>query len=319
MKLRPTSIALLVVAVVLAGSAALVARGLMHPAPPQKVVVEQPQPKPDPVLVLTAAEPITPGDFVDGTVVRWTKHAEEDVRPGEIVGRSAGDRRELERTLFGATVRQDITPGEPIPDNALIYPGSPGFIAAVLSAGMRAISIPTSAVTSNAGLVSAGDWVDVILSVERDEAAVMSADSGGLAQANLAAQTILRHVRVLALGNDTKSLAPVSVVNTDGKEVKGKDQKSKRSQRRREYETLTLEVTPDEAEQLAVAREAGSLQVVLRSVKDTEVAMAETGEDEKKKVTRLQDATAIFASDKKSKQTATVQTFLGNKVGAVSF
>ncbi|MUM78537.1 Flp pilus assembly protein CpaB [Pseudodesulfovibrio sp. F-1] len=319
MKLRQSSVALLAVAIVLATSSALVARNLMRPPEPQKIIVEkQPEPVAAPEFVLVAVNGLQPGDFVDGSTVQWAQMEAAGIRPGEIVGNSADSRRKHEQNLFGATVRQDIEAGKPIMDNLLLRPGSPGFIAAVLSPGMRAISIPISAVTSNAGLVSAGDWVDVILSVERSEAAMMSAESGGLAQANLAAQTILRRVRVLALNSDTTSLAPLSVVATNGQEV-STAAKGAQPQRRNVYETITLEATPDEAERLAVAREAGSLQVVLRSVKDVDTADAELAEGNKDQVTRLHDATSIFVSNKKSKTTAMVQTFHGAKVGAVNF
>jgi len=314
MKLRPSSIALLTVALVLAAGSALVARNLMRRPAPPKVVVKQ-QKLPDPTFVLTAATTINPGDFIDGRAVQWAERPEHDVHAGEVIGRTTESRRKQEQALFGSTVRQTFEAGDSISANLLLSPGSPGFISAVLSPGMRAISIPTSAVTSNAGLVSAGDWVDVILSVERDEAAEMSVDSGGLAQANLAAQTILRRIRVLALNSDTQSLAPISVVTTDGQEVASAKKKKTQSKRRKVYETITLEVTPEEAERLAVAREAGSLQVVLRSMKAT----AEAGEEEKTQVTRLQDATAIFVVKKKSKSVSKVQTFHGTKAGAVSF
>lgn len=319
MKLKPSSIALLAIALVLAASSAFVARNLMRtPAPPKTVAAQKEQPKPKPLLVLKASQAIAPGKFIDRSVVRWEKQSESDTHAGDIIAKDASARRALEQNIFGSTVSKTIEAGETILDNMLLYSGSPGFIPAVLSPGMRAITIPTSAVTSNAGLVSAGDWVDVILSVERDGAAMMSSESGGLPQANLAAQTILQKVRVLALNSDTKSLAPAHGALSNGKN----DKKAKKNSHK-SYETITLEVTPEAAERLAVAREAGSLQVVLRSLQDDDtLVVADTEEDEteenEKKVTRLKDTTAIFVSSQKA-GACKVQTFQGNKVGNVSF
>ena len=135
-------------------------------------------------------------------------------------------------------------------DNALLSPGSPGFLSAVLSPGKRAMSIPISVVTSNAGLVSAGDWVDVILSVEHDEAQFIASANplGGMAQANLAAQTILRQARVLALNSDTESLVPASVAASDDEAASSKKDRKKAQRKNKVYKTITLEVSPQEAE-----------------------------------------------------------------------
>jgi len=319
MKLKFSSIALLTVALILAASSAFVARSLMRPPAAPPAVVAKKEPVPEPVLVLTAAQAIKPGDFLDRSVTEWVEVPENSVHAGDIIGRSASGRRSAEQSLFGITVRETIEPGQRILDGKLLYPGSPGFISAVLSPGMRAITIPTSAVTSNAGLVSAGDWVDVILSVERTEAASISAEMGGLAQAHLAAQTILRKVRVLALNSDTKSLAPTPQPAADDSASKKKRNKHSK---KKAYETITLEVTPNEAERLAVAREAGSLQVVMRSMKEIEnedeTLVAENG-DQEEKVTRLKDTTDIFYSRKKGKGVARVLTFQGSRAQMVSF
>lgn len=317
MKFRPTSVILLVVALVLATSSAIVARNLMRPPPPKAAAKEQP--KPSPSLVLTATRAIDPGDFIDRGIVEWVVRHDDAIRSGHIVGKTFDSRRKQEQNLFGSTVRHTIPAGEAVIDNLLLPPGSPGFIAAVLAPGMRAISIPTSAVTSNAGLVNAGDWVDVILSVERDEAAAMSMQAGtGMAQANLAAQTILRRVRVLALNSDTGSLAPVAVPAAGEQDAtQEKQRKTQQNPRRMVFETITLEVTPEAAEQLAVAREAGSLQVVLRGVKDSDQSAASLAGSGLKLVTRLQDTTAIF--NDKAKAAAQVQTFHGDKAAKVTF
>ncbi len=317
MKLRPSSIVLLIVALILAAGTAMVARNLMRPpAPPKEVVTKEP-PKPATTHVLVAAAAIAPGDFVDSRVLKWVEKLEEDVQAGDIAAQSVGSRREEEQRLLGSTVRRVIEAGESVVDNALLSPGSPGFLSAVLSPGKRAMSIPISVVTSNAGLVSAGDWVDVILSVEHDEAQFIASANplGGIAQANLAAQTILRQARVLALNSDTESLVPASVAAGDEEAASSKKDRKKAQRKNKVYKTITLEVSPQEAERLAVAREAGSLQVVLRSIRDVDEAGVDVAEGGRKGVTRLKDVTSVF----KTHDTMAATYFGGQKPRLIRF
>ena len=123
--------------------------------------------------------------------------------------RNAIQNKDTAALLMGATVRRSVPQGELITQDDVLYPGNPGFLAAVLSPGKRAVSIPTSAVSSNSGLVSAGDWVDVILTLKRETAEAMADQEDKTSgMTKLAAQTILTNVRVLALNNSTESIAP---------------------------------------------------------------------------------------------------------------
>ncbi len=81
MKLKPSSILLLVFALSLAGGSALVARALMRPQEPVKVVVEESVSKPAPAYLLVALKNIEPGDFVDSTSIGWRELREGENRP----------------------------------------------------------------------------------------------------------------------------------------------------------------------------------------------------------------------------------------------
>lgn len=244
---------LLAGALVLAGGAALLARVLLA-TPPAPVVVHAPKAPPVEVkiekAVLVAARDLKPGEFIDNSAVQW-QVTEEDLSPLLYFLRGQ-DEKEV---LFGATVRQPVAQGQALANNQVVRPGEPGFVAAVLKPGMRAIAVPTSAVASNSGLVSAGDRVDVILSLNRDKE-----DSSAIpgAAPRLASQTLLRDVRVLALNNVARSALSLRASAKD-LEARKKDRRDTEF-----YETATLEVPPQEAERLAVAREIGTLQLVLR-------------------------------------------------------
>lgn len=323
--MKSKSVFLVAGVVLIASASALVARVLMRPPPPVTIIKEVPAVRPVVFRVLSLQRDLLPGEFIDGSVLTWVDVEEKDLRASHISVRGDGDVLALERSVYGATSRQFIRSGVPLTRDMLVRPGEPGFIAAVLSPGMRAVSIPTSAVASNAGLVAAGDWVDVILSLDRNAPVTAPVTNNsntagtGNSTINLAAQTILHHVRVLALNSSADSIAPQTVVASDAAtELKKRGQPS-----RQVFETITLEVTPQAAEQLAVAREVGMLQMSLRGVKDQNTASEGTDHSRAKvdsvgrKVTRLSDATAIFVDA--NGNPATVQTFQGQQQGSIVF
>lgn len=294
--MKKSSVLLLAGAIVLASSSALIARSLMRPPPPVTIVKEVPTATPKTKHVLVAAQDIQPGEFLNGSVLQWKDIPIDDMRSGYIESASISD-------YYGTTVKREIAADAPIQQDALVKPGEPGFLAAVLRPGTRAISVPTSAVASNAGLVSAGDHVDVILGLDRDASLVPP-------QPNqpplLAAQTILRDVRVLALGNEANSIAPIS---TDNKKTPPAN--------RERFNTITLEVTPPQAEKLAVAKEVGTLQIALRRTDDHDETLPTSGDNT---VTRLRDTTTIFAASAvKKSQAVSVTTYKGNQSAQVSF
>ncbi len=318
--MKSKSIVLLTGALAIATATALVARALMRPPPPVTIVKEVPAARPIVFRVLSAQRDLLPGEFINGSVLAWKDVPESDLRANHLSVRSDGDGLAVERGVYGATPRRVLHAGEVLTRDALVRAGEPGFISAVLAPGMRAVSIPTSAVASNAGLVSAGDWVDVILSLERGTQ-LSTASSSPLA--SLAAQTILRRVRVLALNNSVESIAPV--VPPEELERDGKAKAVRTTPGRQVYETLTLEVTPEAAERLAVAREVGTLQVALRGTKEdlpgqdgSATAQAGTASGVRR-VTRLADATEIFQGAGRSGSSVTVKTYQGTQQGAISF
>ena len=306
---RNKSRLLLLGAFVLALATALVARSLLRPPPPVTIVKEVPVVQEEvKTYVLYATHTIQPGEFITTAAFEW-----READAGQVSGLqfSAVDEQAkwaIERKLSGAAFRQATAEGAAIVRTALVYSGEPGFIAAVLTPGMRAVSIPTNAVASNAGLVSAGDWVDVILSLERDKQDASDTNPA----ASLAAQTILRKVRVLALNNNTASIVPV-VAEPQADQPDNNAAASNRTNSRPFFESLTLEVSPADAERLAVAREIGALQVALRSVRDHDTAT-----DSASHITRLGDTTGVIVS-KSNRPPTTVKTYLGSQQTAQNF
>ena len=150
----------------------------------------------------------------------------------------------------GSVVREHIGKGEPIFRDKLVKPGDRGFLSAVLLPGMRAMTISVDSVSAHSGLLLAGDRVDVILT--------QTVSSSNETAAGHVSQTILRAARVLAVG--TQLNPPQKADNIDD-----------------HPRTVTLEVTPKQAQLLAIAAQSGPLTLALRSLPATD---DDTAEDE---------------------------------------
>ncbi|MEG3087275.1 Flp pilus assembly protein CpaB [Sphingomonas sp. PB4P5] len=145
--------------------------------------------------------------------------------------------------LQGTVVRNAITAGQPITQGALVKPGDRGFLAAALTPGMRAVTIPITAQAGVAGFVFPGDRIDLILT--------QTVPGGGDGPPLKASETVMRNLRVLATDQRTDN-----TVGEDGKTVV------------RGFSNVTIEATPKIAEQAAVAQTLGTLSLSLRSIAD---------------------------------------------------
>lgn len=186
--------------------------------------------------ILVAATDLPAGTLVQEQDVKWQAWPEtDDVEDMYVVK----DVRSLDE-FIGTVVRQGITAGEPITDARMVHPGERGYLAAVLSPGTRAVSIPLDATSGISGFVFPGDRVDVILT----HGIVKETEAEGDSGARRASETILTDVRIVAMDQSTN------------------DQQQEASVRR----TATLEVSPKGAEIIAVASELGHLSLSLRSL-----------------------------------------------------
>jgi pilus assembly protein CpaB len=132
-----------------------------------------------------------------------------------------------------------MSAGEPIRFGDVMRPGDHGFLAAVLEAGMRAVTVGVDATTGAAGLIWPGDRVDLILTQTIQEATLPIGR-------RVAAETVLSDARVIAI---------------DQQLVQGADSSNNDAQAR----TVTLEVTEEQAERVSVATRLGRLSLAVRS------------------------------------------------------
>lgn len=184
--------------------------------------------RPLPVGTLIAEEDLIEIDAVDG-----------QIRRGQIV--TAGTK--TTDSLRGHAVRQAVAEGAPLTRSSIVGPDQRGFLAAVLGPGTRAVTIGLEAGARHAGLIDPGDRVDVILTAK-----LRLADGAQ----SVFTRTILEDVRVVAVDRQvgTGTGAPEG-----GKAVK-----------RGKIVTATLEVSPAQADRLALAEHEGTLSLAVRSL-----------------------------------------------------
>lgn len=297
--MKTPSVLLLAGALVLAGGAALLARVLMAPAPAPAPVV-QAAPEPPKPAVLALARDLQPGQFIDYSALTW-QQADRDMPTLQYYTRDQDDMS----LVVGATVRTPMRAGQALSSTSVVRADEPGFLGAVLKPGMRALSLPTSAVAAGAGLVAAGDRVDVILSLNQDALAGLEAAGVKPFPPPLAAQTLLRDVRVLALDRTARSDITLRDPKREAAAVKPRRQDVF-------FDTVTLEVTPRQAERLALSKEIGVVQLALRSSREVTKGIPQSGTRD---VTRLAQAADLYPAP--SAAVPPIMLYRGTKVEAV--
>lgn len=306
--MKTPSALLLAGTLLVAGSAALLARVLLTPPPPPPVVEAQPaveEPKPTYPSILVAARDLSPGDFLDAGAMQW-KASDNEI--DERLYYTRGN--EATNTLTGASVRHPVAAGTALTSTLVVRPNEPGFIATVISPGMRAIAIPTNNTASLYSMVSLGDRVDVIVNLQRDQESGITSDGNMVQAPRLAAQTLLQNVRVLSINNQIRNpLQPLLATNSKA------SKESRDAYPNSHPEIVTLEVPPAYAERLTLASQIGTLQLVLRSSQEKSDGKAKPGSD---RVTTLAETTSVYKASASS-TTPSVKTFHGDAATAVQF
>lgn len=189
--------------------------------------------------VLVARADIGLGQVANDGLFRWQSWPQEAVTPAFIT-RAA--KPNAASDFSGAIARAPVMAGEPITSMKLIKAGQGGVLAAILPEGMRAISTKIKEETAAGRLILPNDRVDVIL-IRR-----MRGRSG---QEEHVSDTLFTNVRVLAVGQQIET--------KEGKKAA-----------EGAANTATLELTPRQAEQLALANSMGELSLSLRSIAESD-------------------------------------------------
>ncbi len=223
------------IAAMAGGVAWLLAGNISTPPADEPVLEEASIPT---TRVLVARYDLTIGERLTGASMEWQDWPEANVAQAFI---TEAVMPEAFRTLEDGIVTAPIYAGEPIREPVIATAGS-GFMSAILPSGRRAVSVRVAAEARAAGFILPNDRVDIILTrVERGT----SRDGGDV----FSSETMLQNIRVLAIDQTFEE--------RDGEKfVTG--------------EIATLELSPGEAELVALADEMGALSLSLRSIADLE-------------------------------------------------
>jgi pilus assembly protein CpaB len=149
--------------------------------------------------------------------------------------------------LAGRVLRSSVLVGEPVSEAKLAPSGTVGGLSALIAEGKRAITVRVNDVIGVAGFALPGTFVDIIVSTQKDPPA------DGSRRDESISKIVLERILVLAVAQE---------VNRD--ETKP-----------RVVNAVTLEVTPEQAEKLDLARSVGTLSLALRNQIDPQPVQTE--------------------------------------------
>ena len=138
--------------------------------------------------------------------------------------------------LTGRVVVANIAPREPITESRLAPEGTAAGLSAVIPEGYRAMTVKVDDAAGISGFIMPGAIVDVVVVIDPRE---------GSGFQDPISKIVLQNIKVLANGQ-----------NID----KPENQREANS-----VKAVTLQVTPEEAEKLALASNEGKLQLVMRN------------------------------------------------------
>jgi pilus assembly protein CpaB len=139
-------------------------------------------------------------------------------------------------SAVGRVARVAIFEGEPIVAGRLAPPGTDPGLQVKITPGLRAMAVRIDDVAGLSGLIQPNSRVDVLVTMRPSQS-----------EPNQVAKLFMSNMRVLAVGTVVTSGPDNRTINAT---------------------TATLEVTPEEAERLALATREGTIQLVLRGFGD---------------------------------------------------
>ncbi|MBI1330690.1 MAG: Flp pilus assembly protein CpaB [Alphaproteobacteria bacterium] len=225
----------LAVAAIAAGLAALLVRGLLGGGTETTQAAIQPQKIPT-EEVLVAAQALPAGTKLSLGSVTWQEWPQSAVDSTFITRHNTPS---LDKLVQDTVVRAPMVQGEPFSQTKIVRADGGGYMAAMLTPGMRAVSIGINTATGAGGFILPNDRVDVLVTEQ-------VSDSPRIFRT----RTILNAVRVLAVD---QTFTP------------GSDQKVVS-----DAKTATLELSSGQAEAVQRAQASGTLSLTLRALGDSQ-------------------------------------------------
>ena len=138
-------------------------------------------------------------------------------------------------------VLSPIAPNEPVLLAKLSGVNGRASLSNLLTPGMRAVTIKTDEIAGVGGFVTPGDRVDVVLTRNAGRINEVEGNASGASGSTLTSEVVLENVRVVSVGQDADSSGVDPQVAS----------------------SVTLEVTAEGAQKIALARNIGSLSLSL--------------------------------------------------------
>lgn len=237
--MSPMRIIILLLALASAGGAAFLVLQLSKPQVVTQTVTQSEtlvqEKEVSEVQVLTVSRDFAVGETIKSEDLKWSPWPKANLVEGFYVYTVVPASIE---ELNGALVKTPLYKGEPLLPQKIVMKGQQGILAAMMNPEMRAVSVEISAESASGGFVLPNDRVDLILTYDQK-----AQPERGVAERTMA-KTIIQNVRVLAIDQNFAT-------NAEGETA-------------RLGSTATIEVTPREAELVAMAQRLGQVTLSLR-------------------------------------------------------
>jgi len=208
---------------------------------PEVRIVEVSKPEKVFKTIVVATEPLAFGSEVKREQLAEIPWAEDAIPEGALPS--------IDELLKPGSrvVLAAIQPNEPVLLSKLSGPGGKATLSTLLGKGMRAVPIREAEIADLNGLVTPGDRVDIVLTRDAGQIRETEINAKGAAGQKLTTEVVMENVKVLSVGDP-------------GKE--GGDKGT----------AVTVEVTPEGAQKITLARSVGQISLSLRGVDSQETA-----------------------------------------------
>lgn len=217
--------------------------------------------------VVIASKNIASGVRIEDDMVETKKIPAEFIQPGVLHSK---------KEVLGQLTLIPFAASEQILANKIAKTGT--SITSAIPIGRRGVTISTDRVSGMAALIQPGDFVDVLATIEEG--------------ARTYTATVLQNVRIIAIGENF---------------IRGEKKKSSFNEEiiGNLTDTVTLALSPSEAEVIAFAETKGKLKLVLRAVSDNEIVLTSP--------TSFSNVLRSAQQPKETKQTTSIEVIRGTK------
>jgi len=146
----------------------------------------------------------------------------------------------IDENLIGRVVVVSISPRDPVTEPKLAPIGAAGGLSSMIPDGYRAMTVAVNDVVGVSGFIMPGTLVDIVVVITPPK---------GSGNEEMISKIVLQNIKVLASGQNIDK-------PKNDREVE------------RAIKAVTLQVTPEQAEKLALAQSEGKLQLVMRNSVD---------------------------------------------------